>query len=207
MSRSTVNRVVLGLAGALLLVGGVLVLAGGLDLYGRLGVRMPTWWPLTSPDQPVLSDASRTRWSGEAWWWPVVFAVLGLTVALALWWLFAQVRRSGPSSVTLPVGGAGVTVRLRSRALADAVETETVALPDVTRVQARLTGRPKQLLLRAAVRLAPGGDPAGAVDDFLTGPLAHARTTLGQDDLPTDLRLRVTRAPAASRAPAPRRVL
>lgn len=204
MRRGTVNRVLLGLAGAGLLVGGVLVLAGGLDLYGRLDVRMPGWWPLTSPDQPVFSDASRTRWTDEAWWWPVVFAVLGLTVAGGLWWLFAQLRRSGPSSVTLPVPAAGVTLRVRSRALADAVETETVALPDVARVQARLTGRSKRLLLRAAVRLTPGGDPAGVVDRFLAGPLVNARTTLGQD-LPTDLRLQVTRTRPA--APHPRRVL
>ncbi|MFD0569626.1 alkaline shock response membrane anchor protein AmaP [Kitasatospora gansuensis] len=167
---------------------------------------MPGWWPLTSPDQPVLSDASRTRWSDEPWWWPVVFAVLGLTVALSLWWLFAQLRRSGPSSVTLPVAAPGVTLRLRSRALVDAVETETVALPEVARVQARLTGRPKRLLLRAAVRLTPDGDPAAAVDRFLTGPLAHARTALGQD-LPTDLRLQVARPPSPRREPAPRRVI
>ncbi|KQV03255.1 MULTISPECIES: hypothetical protein [unclassified Kitasatospora] len=206
MSRSTVNRVLLGLAGVLLLVGGALVLAGGFDLYGRLDVRMPDWWPLTSPDQPVLSDASRTRWSGETWWWPVVFAVLGLTVALSLWWLFAQVRRSGPSSVPLPVVAEGVTLRLRSRALADAVETETVAQPEVARVQARLTGRPKRLLLRAAVRLTPDGDPASAVDRFLTGPLAHARIALGQD-LPADLRLQVARPRPPARQPAPRRVI
>ncbi|MFJ9520689.1 alkaline shock response membrane anchor protein AmaP [Kitasatospora sp. NPDC101801] len=205
MSRSTVNRVLLGLAGVLLLAGGALVLAGGLDLYGRLGVRMPHWWPLTSPDQPVLSYASRTRWSGEAWWWPVVFAVLGLTVAGSLWWLFAQVRRSGPGSVTVPVAAEGVRLRVRSRALADAVETETVALPEVVRVQARLTGRPKRLLLRAAVRLTPDGDPATAVDDFHAGPLAHARTTLGRD-LPTDLRLQVARPPGPRRE-ASRRVV
>ncbi|BFV56682.1 alkaline shock response membrane anchor protein AmaP [Kitasatospora sp. CMC57] len=204
MTRPTVNRILLGLAGLLVLAGGVLVLAGGLDLYGRLGVRMPHWWPLTSPDQPVLSNASRTRWSGESWWWPVVFAVLGVAVALALWWLFAQARRSGPSSVSLPVAAEGVTLRVRSRALVDAVETETVAQPEVTRVQARLTGRPNRLLLRAAVRLTPDGDPASAVNDFLTGPLAHTRTTLGQD-LPTDLRLRIGRT--APREPAPRRVV
>lgn len=204
MTRTTVNRILLGLAGLLLVAGGVLVLAGGLDLYGRLDVRMPHWWPLTSPDQPVLSDASRTRWSGESWWWPVVFAVLGVTVALGLWWLFAQLRRSGPSSVSLPVAAPGVMLRVRSRALADAVETETVAQPEVTRAQARLTGRPNSLLLRAAVRLTPDGDPATAVEQFLTGPLAHTRSTLGQD-LPTDLRLQISRT--SPREPAPRRVI
>ncbi|MGW4652581.1 alkaline shock response membrane anchor protein AmaP [Kitasatospora sp. NPDC004289] len=198
MSRATVNRALLLLAGAALLAGGVLVLAGGLDLYGRLGWTPPSWWPLTSPDQPVFSDASRTRWSGEAWWWPVVFAVLGLAVAGGLWWLFAQARRSGPTAVTLPVAAPGLTLRLRAKALADAVETETIALPEVARVRARLTGTPKRLRLCAAVRLTPDADPAATLEHLHDGPLAHARTTLARD-LPAELRLRVVRPPAPPR--------
>ncbi|MFJ8044215.1 alkaline shock response membrane anchor protein AmaP [Kitasatospora sp. NPDC096147] len=203
MSRGTVNRAILLLAGVALLAGGVLVLAGGLDLYGRIGWTPPSRWPLTSPDQPVFSDASRTRWTGEGWWWPALFAVLGLTVACGLWWLVAQVRRSGPATVALPVTAPGLSLRLRTRALADAVETEAIALPEVARVRAQLTGPPKRLRLRAAVRLTPDADPADTLEQLHSGPFAHARSTLARE-LPAELRVRVVRPPAPPRRAAAR---
>ncbi|MGV9267744.1 alkaline shock response membrane anchor protein AmaP [Kitasatospora sp. NPDC003701] len=197
MSRSTVNRVLLGVVGVLLLAAGVLVLAGGLDLYARLGLDMPGWWPLTSPDRPVVSAGSRTRWADESWWWPAVIAGLVLVVAGTAWWLFAQLRRSGPATIVLPTPGAsGLRLRLRTRALEEALETGTVALPEVERVSVRLLrGQPR---LRAAVRLTPGGDPAELVEHFETGPRSNATASLGLADLPADLRIRVLAAKPAT---------
>lgn len=145
MSRSTVNRVLLGVAAVLLLAAGALVLAGGLDLYARLGLDMPGWWPLTSPDQPVVSAGSRTRWADESWWWPAVIAGLALVVAGTAWWLLAQLRRSGPATIALPTPGAsGLRLRLRTRALEEALETGTVVLPEVERVSVRLLRGPRR---------------------------------------------------------------
>ncbi|WP_380280301.1 alkaline shock response membrane anchor protein AmaP [Kitasatospora purpeofusca] len=195
MSRGTVNRLLLGVVGLVLLAAGVLVLAGGLDLYGHLGVDPPSWWPLTSPDQPVLSARSRSRWAGESWWWPVVIAGLVVVVAGTAWWLVAQLRRSGPTTVVLPTPGApGLRLRLRSRALEEAVETAAVALPEVERVGVRLVRGPRQPRLRAAVRMTPGGDPAALAEHFETGPRTGARASLDLPDLPADLRIRVVAA-------------
>ncbi|MFF1908911.1 alkaline shock response membrane anchor protein AmaP [Kitasatospora sp. NPDC058218] len=200
MSRSTVNRVLLGVAAVLLLAAGVLVLAGGLDLYARLGLDMPGWWPLTSPDQPVVSAGSRTRWADESWWWPAVIAGLALVVAGTAWWLLAQLRRSGPATIALPTPGAsGLRLRLRTRALEEALETGTVVLPEVERVSVRLLRGPRRPRLRAAVRLTPGGDPAELVEHFETGPCSSARSSLGLAELPAELRIRVLAAkPAAA---------
>lgn len=163
MSRSTVNRVLLGVAGLVLLAAGVLVLAGGLDLYRRLGVDPPSWWPLTSPDQPVVSAYSRTEWVNQSWWadrswwWAVVIAGPAIVVAGAAWWLFAQLRRSGPATVAVPTPGAsGLRLRLRSRALEEVLETGTVALPEVERAGVRLVRGRRHPRLRATVRLTPG---------------------------------------------------
>ncbi|MFB7473871.1 alkaline shock response membrane anchor protein AmaP [Kitasatospora sp. NPDC056184] len=195
MSRGTVNRLLLGVVGLVLLAAGVLVLAGGLDLYSRLGVDPPSRWPLTSPDQPVLSARSRSRWAGESWWWPAVIAGLVVVVAGTAWWLVAQLRRSGPTTVVLPTPGApGLRLRLRTRALEEAVETGAVALPEVERVGVRLVRGSRHPRLRAAVRMTPGGDPAALAEHFETGPRAGARTSLGLPDLPADLRIRVVAA-------------
>ncbi|MER7705634.1 alkaline shock response membrane anchor protein AmaP [Kitasatospora sp. NPDC097605] len=195
MSRGTVNRLLLGVVGAVLLAAGVLVLAGGLDLYGRLGVDPPSWWPLTSPDQPVVSADSRTRWTGEAWWWPVVIGGLTVVVAGTAWWLVAQLRRSGPTSVVLPTPGApGLRLRLRTRALEEAVESGAVVLPEVERAGVRLVRGPRHPRLRAAVRMTPGGDPAALAEHFEAGPRTGVLTSLGLPELPADLRIRVVAA-------------
>ncbi|MGW6918677.1 alkaline shock response membrane anchor protein AmaP [Kitasatospora sp. NPDC054939] len=198
MSRTTVNRLLIGLAGLVLLAVGLLVLAGGFDLYARLGADPPDRWPLTSPDQPLLSTTSRTRWTDEDWWWPAVITALVLAVAGAAWWLVAQLRRSGPGALAVATPGAapGLRLRLRTKALEDAVETGTAALPEVERATVRVTGARGRLRLRGAVRLAPGGDPAALLERFDTGPRQHSRTSLALPELPADLRVHVSPRPA-----------
>ncbi|MFD0276759.1 alkaline shock response membrane anchor protein AmaP [Kitasatospora sp. NPDC127111] len=201
MTRTTVNRVLIGAVGLVLLATGLLVLAGGLDLYGRLGADPPSGWPLTAPDQPVVGEGSRTRWAEQSWWSPpAVIAVLAVVVAGAAGWLFAQLRRSGPATVAVPTPGASrLRLRLRSRALEHALETGTAALPEVERAGVRLIRGPRHPRLRATVRLTPGGDPAALVEHFETGPRTDARTSLGLAELPADVRIRVVPAkPAAA---------
>ncbi|MEV6212197.1 alkaline shock response membrane anchor protein AmaP [Kitasatospora sp. NPDC051914] len=207
MSRSAVNRTILLVVGIVLIGGGLLLLAGGFDLYDRLGIAVPDGWPLTSPDQPVLSEASRARWSGQDWWWPVAIAVPALVVIGGLAWLWAQLRRVGPGTVTVPVpGGDGVALRMRNSALQDAVEGEVVELPGVDKVTVRATGGPHRLSLRAVVRLLPGTHPGEALQSLDAGPLENARTSLGLAELPTEIRLRATaRRPGAG--PKPPRVV
>ncbi|GAA1070551.1 alkaline shock response membrane anchor protein AmaP [Kitasatospora arboriphila] len=190
MSMSAVNRTILAVIGIALLLGGLLVLAGGLDLYGRLNATMPDGWPFTSPHQPVLSAATRADWSDQAWFWPVVIAVPAVVVVGALGWLYAQLHRAGSSTVTVPVpGGEGVALRMRKRALQDAVETEVIDLPRVDKVTVRASGASHRLLLRSTVRLEPGADTARLVRTLDDGPLENARTSLGLAELPCRLRL------------------
>lgn len=94
----TVNRVLLGLAGLILVVVGGAVLATG------LGVSVPSWWPFDGKDDVLLSKADRTRWRDEGWWWPTVIAVLAVLVVLALWWLLAQLRRGRLAEVLVDSG-------------------------------------------------------------------------------------------------------
>ncbi|MFE5583794.1 alkaline shock response membrane anchor protein AmaP [Kitasatospora sp. NPDC056531] len=192
MTRTVVNRVLLGAVGVVLLGVGVLVLAGGLDLYRRLGVDPPSWWPLTSPDQPVVSARSRTRWVGSSWWWPTVIGGLSVLVVGMAWWVVAQLRRTGLSSIAVSTPGVGgLRLRVNARALEEALENGTVVLPEVERAGVRLVRAPRHPRLRGAVRLTPGGDPVGLVEHFEDGPRADALGSLGLAELPADLRIRV----------------
>lgn len=210
MRRGTVNRVLLGLAGLALLVGGLLVLAGGLDLYARWHLTPPSRWPLTSPSQPVLSEASRTRWRDREWWWPVVIGSLTLIVLLAFGWLTAQLRRPAPAELRLDTPQApGLTLRLRGSALAEVLESAAEALPEVVSARVRLVGRERRLRARALLVLEPGVDVAATVHALHAGPLAQARAALQPAlgpgaELPLDLRLRVA-APPKAPAQHPRR--
>ncbi|MFJ4092554.1 alkaline shock response membrane anchor protein AmaP [Kitasatospora sp. NPDC089913] len=195
MSRTAVNRLLLGVVGAVLLVAGLLALLGGLDLYRRLGLDPPSGWPLASPDRPVLGARARTRWEDRSWWWPVVIGGLSLLVLGTGWWLLAQLRRSGPTTVPLPTPGVpGLRLRLRTRALEEVVESGAVALPEVERVGVRLVRGRRHPRLRAVVRMTPGGDPAALAEHFETGPRTGARASLGLPELPAELRIRVVAA-------------
>ncbi|MFF7634522.1 alkaline shock response membrane anchor protein AmaP [Kitasatospora sp. NPDC008050] len=205
MSRATVNRLLLGLVGLVLVLGTLLVLAGGLDLYRHLGVRPPSWWPLSAPGQPVLSTASRTRWRDRGWWWPAVVAGLAAVALLSLGWLVAQLRRPAPAELELPTPGVpGLRLRLRGAALAEAVQHAALEVPQVTAARVRLVGRGKRLRLRALLLLEPGARVTRAVREFRAGPLDHAAAALAhQGELPQDLRIQVapTEVPRHPRPP------
>ncbi|WP_329568740.1 alkaline shock response membrane anchor protein AmaP [Kitasatospora sp. NBC_01266] len=198
MSRATVNRLLLGVIGVLLVLGALLVLAGGLSLYRHLGVTPPSWWPLTRPGRPVLSTAERTRWRDRGWWWPAVVAGLVALALLALWWLLAQLRRPTPAELELPTAGVpGLRLRLRAEALAEAVQGASLELAQVTAARVAPVGRGRRLRLRVILLLEPGAGVPAVVDAFRAGPAAHAAAALGRTgELPLDLRIQVAPTPA-----------
>lgn len=189
--RTAVNRILLALAGVLLLGGGLLVLAGGLDLYRRWNLTPPAGWPLSAPHDVLLSRADRTRWTDESWWWPTVIAALALVVLLSLWWLLAQRHQRRPGR--LLVGGTPPQdgVELRDQALNDALAADAGRLPGVHRAKARMTGRPTRPQAGLTLTLTPDNAPTAVLDDLRRGPLEHARESAGWEHLPAEARLRV----------------
>ncbi|WP_320780813.1 alkaline shock response membrane anchor protein AmaP [Streptomyces sp. CRN 30] len=179
----TVNRVLLALAGLVLLVLGGSVLAVG------LGVSPPSWWIHDGPHDVLLSDARRTRWRDSGWWWPVVIAVLAVLLLLALWWLVAVLRRRRLAEVLVDTGDGEGAV-LRGRALEDACAEEAGRLDGVARADVRLTGRRTAPRARVRLKLEPHVDPGAALDGLTGGALAHARSSAGADALPTEVRLK-----------------
>ncbi|MFC9594181.1 alkaline shock response membrane anchor protein AmaP [Streptomyces sp. NPDC056944] len=181
-----VNRVLLGLAGLILVVGGGAVLAAATDLA------VPSWWPWSGPSDVLLTTAQRQRWRDEGWWWPVVIAVLGLVVLLALWWLVAQFRRARLAEVLVDTGDGEEAV-LRGRALESVLEADAAAQDGVARAKVALTGRRGAPRTRIALLLEPHASPGDALTALSGQALAHARTSAGLPALPTEARLRAVK--------------
>ncbi|MBM7054347.1 alkaline shock response membrane anchor protein AmaP [Streptomyces sp. RHZ10] len=184
--RSTVNRVLLALAGL------VLVVVGGAVLAAGLGASVPSWWPWDGKNDVLLSAADRHRWRDEGWWWPTVIAVLAVLVVLALWWFLAQLRR-GRLAEVLVDSGDGEGAQLRGRALEGVLAGEAGELDGVARAQAMLTGRRTAPRARLRLRMEPHAAPLGTLNAVADGALTHARDSAGLDELPAEVRLKAVK--------------
>nr|WP_176724451.1 alkaline shock response membrane anchor protein AmaP [Streptomyces sp. PpalLS-921] len=180
------NRVLLALAGLILLIVGGGVLATG------LGASVPSWWPFDGKSDVLLSRSDRYRWRGDGWWWPVVLAVLAVLLIIALWWLLAQLRRARLSEVLID-SGDGEGAVLRGKALEDALGDETDRLDGVSETKVRLSGRRTAPRARIRLRMEPHGAPAEVLRGLSDEALAHARTSAGLDELPAEVRLKAVK--------------
>lgn len=178
----TLNRVLLAVAGL------VLVLLGGSVLAVGLGAPAPSWWIRDGRHDVLLTDAERTRWRDAGWWWPAVLAALAVLVLLALWWLTAVLRRHRLSEVLVDTGD-GEGALLRGRALEGVLASQAGELDGVAHAQARLKGRPTAPRTRVRLQLEPHVDPGTALHGLTTGVLAHARDSAGLASLPAEVRL------------------
>ncbi|MGC5001877.1 alkaline shock response membrane anchor protein AmaP [Streptomyces sp. DT203] len=183
---STVNRVLLGLAGLVLICGGGGVLAAG------LGLSVPSWWPWDGRTDVLLSRADRDRWRADSWWWPTVIVVLAVLVVLALWWFLAQLRRARLAEV-LVESGDGEGALLRGRALEDVLAGEAGTLDGVARAQVMLVGRRSSPQARIRLLMEPHAAPGEALGRLTDEALAHARDSAGLAQLPAEVRLRAVK--------------
>ncbi|MFD9848864.1 alkaline shock response membrane anchor protein AmaP [Streptomyces parvus] len=184
--RSTVNRVLLALAGL------VLVVVGGAVLATGLGASVPSWWPWDGRHDVLLSAADRHRWRDDGWWWPTVIALLAVLVVLALWRFLAQLRR-GRLTEILVDSGDGEGARLRGRALEGVLAAEAGELDGVARAQAMLTGRRTEPRARLRLLMEPHAAPLGTLNAVADGALAHARVSAGLGELPAEVRLKAVK--------------
>ncbi|MEV0981004.1 alkaline shock response membrane anchor protein AmaP [Streptomyces sp. NPDC049915] len=183
---TTVNRVLLALAGLVLLALGGAVLAVG------LGASAPSWWIHADRHDVLLSDAERTRWRDAGWWWPVVIAALAVLLLLALWWLTAVLRRHRLAEVLVDTGD-GEGARLRGRALERVLVGDAGTLDGVARAHAHLRGHRTAPSARIRVHLEPHVDPETALNHLTARTLTHARDATGLTSLPAEVRLRGVR--------------
>lgn len=190
--RTTLNRVMLGLLGLVLLVVGLSVLVGSLDLQRHWDFRMPSWWPFTGPKDVLLTAHDRTRYRSDGWWWPVVIAVLAVLLIIGLWWLFAQARSRRVRQLRVD-SGDGQGALLRGRALESVLTSESEAYDGVEWASARLVGKRGDPEARLVLGLEPHATPYEVVAGLDSSVLERARTSAGLDQLPAEARLRAVR--------------
>ncbi|MFC4497244.1 alkaline shock response membrane anchor protein AmaP [Streptomyces ovatisporus] len=188
----SVNRVLLGLAGLLLLALGLAVLVAGFDLPRHLNFALPADWPWTATDDVLLTDAERTRWRSESWWWPAVIAALSLLVILLLWWLLSQLRRRRLREVLVETGD-GEGALLRGSALEKVLEAEAAGLPGVDRAAVRLTGRRTAPQAVMGLRLEPHAAPGPVLGRLTEEALEHARSSAALEQIPAEVQLRTVK--------------
>ncbi|MFF0447714.1 alkaline shock response membrane anchor protein AmaP [Streptomyces sp. NPDC004609] len=181
-----VNRVVLGLAGV------VLVCVGGGVLAAGAGLSVPSWWPWDGRDDVLLSTADRERWRDESWWWPSVIAGLAILVLLALWLLLAQLRRARLTEVLVD-SRDGEGALLHGRALEGVLAGEAESLDGVHRARVTLKGRRAGPEARIRLQLEPYASPARTLSRLSGETLARARDSAGLAVLPTEAHLRASK--------------
>ncbi|MEU7603374.1 alkaline shock response membrane anchor protein AmaP [Streptomyces sp. NPDC040724] len=173
----TVNRILLAVAGLVLLAAGAVLLTGT--------------WPLHGRHAPLLTAEARHRYGhADGWWSWAVLAGLAVVVLLALWWLLSQLRRPRLPAVVVDTGD-GAFALLRGRALEQAVAAEAGALDGVAGCRVVLRGRRGSPALRVALQLEPHAVPADTLAAVAGPVLTHARASAGLADLPTEARLSV----------------
>ncbi|MEW2391390.1 alkaline shock response membrane anchor protein AmaP [Streptomyces venezuelae] len=182
----TVNRVVLALAGLVLLVLGGSVLAVG------LGASAPSWWIHDGRHDVLVSAADRARWRDEGWFWPTVIAALAVCVLLALWWLSAQLRRRRLAEILVETGD-GEGALLRGRAMENVLSGDAETLDGVDRAQVVLTGRRSAPQARVDLTLTPHATPSEALHQLSADTLGRARDSAGLASLPATVRLRAAK--------------
>ena len=184
--RATLNRLLLGLVGLVLLALGGSVLAVG------LGATPPSWWIHQSTHDVLLTRHERTRWQGTDWWWPTVFAALALVLLVALWWLSAALRRRRLAELLVATGD-GEEAMLRGRAMEEVLAGEATAVDGVERADVTLTGRPASPRTRMRLLLGAHAAPGDTLDRLTTDALAVARDSARLARLPATVHLRAVR--------------
>ncbi|MCL2552824.1 MAG: alkaline shock response membrane anchor protein AmaP [Actinomycetia bacterium] len=190
--RTTVNRILLGLIGLVLLALGVAVLIGSLDLQRHWNFTMPSSWPFKGPKDVLLSAHDRTKYRSRGWWWPTVIAALGVLFLGGLWWLLAQARTRRLRQLRIG-SGDGRSVQIRGRALESVLAAESEAYEGVEWAGTALLRRRGAPRARLVLGLAPHATPLDVVTGLDTSVLANARTSTGLDALPAEARLRAVR--------------
>jgi hypothetical protein len=189
---ATTNRVLLALIGLVMLGGGLVVLAGGADIYRRWDLAPPAGWPLTTPQSVLIPQADQASWSNGSWWWPTVIAGLALLMLLALLWLLSQTSWRRNRDLLLVSHTAQSPVAIRDDVLADALTADLDLLPGTSHASASVHGSADHPRARIRLTLKPGSLPEHVLKDA-GDAVERVRRSADWEELSSHIHLDVAR--------------
>jgi hypothetical protein len=180
-----INRFLLAAIGLVLIVGGGLVLALGMSLFGS-----------GRADQPVIPAGVTTFIRDNPWFWWAVAALCIVVALLTLRWLIAQLHTSSLSHLNVePDRRDGETV-LEARAISDAVEHEVEAMSGVSSASMQLLGQQSSHRHKLTVLLDDRADINAVRSRLSRQTVTNLRRALDFDDPKLDISIAL---PARSR--------
>ncbi|WP_433334041.1 alkaline shock response membrane anchor protein AmaP [Spirillospora sp. CA-294931] len=175
-----INRFGLTVTGLLLLAAGGAALALGLGAWGD-----------RRRSEPVLADRTRDFAADNSWFWPAVAAAAVVVALFGLTWLLAQGRSERIRGLSLESDDREGATNLSGKALAEALEAEIEDFPGVRRAKARLLGTSQRPRLKINVSYGHSADLSALRRHIADNAMAHVRTALERDSVPTAVRLRL----------------
>ena len=187
MTRHTasVSRTGLVIIGLILLLGGGIVLARGLNASSSV---------LGSSQTPLLTSSQVRYPTQNGWVWPVVAVACVVIALLALWWMAAQTSTKTVRRLPLEPDRIHGTTVLHADAATGAITDELESYPGIRSAGAALHGSPLAPGLRLSVTAENRADPATSRARIETEALPHLRAALELNTIPTVLRIRFSRA-------------
>ena len=187
MSRHTAHVSRTGLA----LVGLILLLAGGAALARGLGASAA----ILGDSHTSLLTLAQTRYPAQhGWAWWAVAAAGAVIALLALWWMAAQTSTRTVRRLSVEPDRRHGTTVLRASAVTDAIADELESYTGIRAAGAALRGSAASPSLRLSVTAENRADHAAFRTRVQAEALAHLRTALELDTVPTMLHIQFSRA-------------
>ena len=187
MTRHTahVSRTGLVIVGLILLLGGGVVLARGLNVSS----------PILGSSHAPLATRSQIQYPAQhGWVWPAAAAAAAVVALLALWWMAAQTSTKTVRRLPVEPDRIHGTTVLRADAATSAITDELESYPSIRSAGAALHGSPLAPGLQLSVTAENRADPATSRARIETEALPHLRAALELNTIPTVLRIRFSRA-------------
>ena len=187
MTRHTahVSRTGLVIVGLILLLGGGVVLARGLNVSSSI---------LGGSHAPQATRSQIRYPAQHGWVWPAAAAAAAVVALLALWWMAAQTSTKTIRRLPVEPDRIHGTTVLRADAATGAITDELESYPSIRSADAALHGSPLAPGLRLSVTAENRADPATSRARIETEALPHLRIALDLGTIPTVLRIRFSRA-------------
>lgn len=162
-----VNRALLTLIGVLLLAVGTAALLHSTGALGR-----------ARRESPVLASPTVSWYAAHgSWFWPTLAGVAALVLILAVWWASAQIRLNGAGLIALDRHPGGA-VTVTGGHLAECIERDAAAQPEIERARVHLTRSESTLHVWLTVWVGPPYDVGRAVARITKNVLPNVRSTL-----------------------------